>query len=91
MKPVTFMNNSGESVAALAKFYRVPPQRVLVISDDLDMPVAQVRVWARVKREKPCGVEWRRIVGVHAVHAVPVFCGKVVLQWSVRRTAFAGR
>lgn len=44
VKPVTFMNNSGESVAALAKFYRVPPQRVLVISDDLDMPVAQIRL-----------------------------------------------
>ncbi|GIL89083.1 hypothetical protein Vretimale_16195 [Volvox reticuliferus] len=42
VKPVTFMNNSGESVAALAKFYRVPPNRVLVISDDLDQPVAQV-------------------------------------------------
>lgn len=38
------MNNSGESVAALAKFYRVPPKRVLVISDDLDQPVAQVRI-----------------------------------------------
>lgn len=36
------MNNSGESVAALAKFYRVPTTRVLVISDDLDQPVAQV-------------------------------------------------
>jgi hypothetical protein len=42
VKPVTFMNNSGESVAALAKFYRVPPGRVLVISDDLDQPVAKV-------------------------------------------------
>ncbi|GLI59692.1 hypothetical protein VaNZ11_001637 [Volvox africanus] len=47
VKPVTFMNNSGESVAALAKFYRVPPNRVLVISDDLDQPVAQVRLRQR--------------------------------------------
>lgn len=46
MKPVTFMNNSGESVAALAKFYRVPPGRVLVVADDLDQPTAQVRGWA---------------------------------------------
>ncbi|GLC33765.1 hypothetical protein PLESTB_000113100 [Pleodorina starrii] len=44
VKPVTFMNNSGESVAALAKFYRVPPGRVLVVADDLDQPVAQVRL-----------------------------------------------
>ncbi|KAG2485648.1 hypothetical protein HYH03_015620 [Edaphochlamys debaryana] len=47
VKPVTFMNNSGESVAALAKFYRVPPSRVLVVSDDLDQPVAQVRLRQR--------------------------------------------
>ncbi|EFJ49268.1 hypothetical protein VOLCADRAFT_59597 [Volvox carteri f. nagariensis] len=47
VKPVTFMNNSGESVAALAKFYRVPPSRVLVVSDDLDQPVAQVRIRAK--------------------------------------------
>jgi len=43
-KPVTFMNNSGESVAALAKFYKIPKQRVLVISDDLDQPLAAVRL-----------------------------------------------
>lgn len=35
-KPMTFMNNSGESVAALARFYKVPKQQVLVVSDDLD-------------------------------------------------------
>lgn len=43
-KPVTFMNNSGESVAALARFYKVPSQRVLVVSDDLDQPPAAVRL-----------------------------------------------
>ncbi|KAG2435043.1 hypothetical protein HYH02_012040 [Chlamydomonas schloesseri] len=47
VKPVTFMNNSGESVAALAKFYRVPPGRVLVVADDLDQPTAQVRLRQR--------------------------------------------
>eukprot|EP00775_Hariotina_reticulata_P009741 gene9741-9899_t len=46
-KPVTFMNNSGESVAALARFYKVPPQRVLVVSDDLDQPPAAVRLKQR--------------------------------------------
>ncbi len=48
VKPVTFMNNSGEAVAALAKFYQVPAGRVLVVADDLDQPTAQVRVFAFV-------------------------------------------
>jgi PTH1 family peptidyl-tRNA hydrolase len=44
VKPVTFMNNSGESVGALARFYKVPPSRILVISDDLDQPTAAVKL-----------------------------------------------
>jgi PTH1 family peptidyl-tRNA hydrolase len=46
-KPVTFMNNSGESVSALARFYKVPTQRILVVSDDLDMPHAALRLRAK--------------------------------------------
>lgn len=46
-KPVTFMNNSGESVSQLAKFYRVPTSRVLVIADDLDLPLGTVRLRAK--------------------------------------------
>eukprot|EP00798_Chlamydomonas_sp_ICE-L_P010254 gene10254-8172_t len=46
-KPVTFMNNSGESVSALAKFYKVPLNHVLVISDDLDQPTATIRLRAK--------------------------------------------
>lgn len=43
-KPMTFMNNSGESVAALARFYKVPKQQVLVVSDDLDQVRARRNV-----------------------------------------------
>lgn len=46
-KPMTFMNLSGESIIKLAKFYKVPTERILVIYDDLDTPVANVRL--RVK------------------------------------------
>lgn len=41
------MNNSGEAVSQLAKFYKVPSQRILVISDDLDVPHAALRMRAR--------------------------------------------
>eukprot|EP00887_Chlorella_sp_A99_P001242 scaffold14.g1242.t1 len=46
-KPMTFMNVSGEAVGRLARFYRVPPQRVLVVYDDLDLPTAAVRLRAK--------------------------------------------
>ena len=34
MKPVTYMNLSGEAVRPAADFYKIPPERILVISDD---------------------------------------------------------
>ena len=39
MKPVTYMNLSGEAVGEAARFYKLPPDHVLVISDDVDLPL----------------------------------------------------
>ncbi|CCF84402.1 aminoacyl-tRNA hydrolase [Nitrolancea hollandica] len=47
LKPETFMNLSGNAVAAAARWYRVPPERLLVIHDDLDLPFGQLRLRAR--------------------------------------------
>ncbi|MGD2179403.1 MAG: aminoacyl-tRNA hydrolase [Anaerolineae bacterium] len=44
VKPRTFMNRSGYAVAALARYYRVPLSRVLVVYDDLDLPLGTTRV-----------------------------------------------
>lgn len=44
MKPVTFMNLSGEAVRPAADFYKVSPDHVLVISDDVALPVGKLRV-----------------------------------------------
>ncbi|MBQ4325084.1 MAG: aminoacyl-tRNA hydrolase [Clostridia bacterium] len=44
MKPQTFMNLSGEAVAAAAAFYKIPPQNVLVICDDVSFDVGHVRI-----------------------------------------------
>ena len=38
LKPATFMNRSGQSVAALANFYKIPPEAILVVHDELDLP-----------------------------------------------------
>jgi PTH1 family peptidyl-tRNA hydrolase len=43
-KPQTFVNDSGRAVGAVARFYKVEPQDVLVIYDDLDLPQGTIRV-----------------------------------------------
>ncbi|MEL6543653.1 MAG: aminoacyl-tRNA hydrolase [Myxococcota bacterium] len=43
-KPTTFMNLSGEAVAPLARYYKIPPERVVVIHDELDFDPGTVRV-----------------------------------------------
>ena len=44
MKPVTYMNLSGEAVRQAADFYKIPPDRVLVVSDDTALPVGRLRI-----------------------------------------------
>lgn len=46
LKPQTFMNLSGKSVQACMAFYRIPPEEVLVIHDELDLPVGDIRIKA---------------------------------------------
>jgi PTH1 family peptidyl-tRNA hydrolase len=43
-KPLTFMNDSGESVASIARWYKIPVSNLLVIYDDLDLPLGKVRL-----------------------------------------------
>lgn len=43
-KPQTFMNNSGEAVAPLMRFYKIPVEHLLVIHDDLDLPFGTLRL-----------------------------------------------
>ena len=46
LKPQTFMNNSGLSVMDAARFYKLPPERVLVLFDDISLPVGRLRIRA---------------------------------------------
>ncbi len=43
-KPTTFMNESGQAVLALSQFYKIEPQDIWVVSDDLDLEFGTVRV-----------------------------------------------
>ena len=44
MKPQTYMNLSGEAVGQAARFYKIPPERILVVSDDISLPVGSLRI-----------------------------------------------
>lgn len=44
MKPQTYMNLSGEAVGQAARFYKIPPERILVVSDEVALPVGGMRI-----------------------------------------------
>lgn len=44
IKPLTFMNNSGEAVGPLARYYNIEPENLLVVVDDLDITSGQLRL-----------------------------------------------
>jgi PTH1 family peptidyl-tRNA hydrolase len=47
IKPQTYMNDSGMAVGAFMRFFKLPPADLLVICDDLDLPVGRVRLRER--------------------------------------------
>jgi PTH1 family peptidyl-tRNA hydrolase len=44
LKPTTFMNRSGQSIARLAQFYKIKPEQILVVHDELDLPPGTVKL-----------------------------------------------
>ena len=46
LKPTTFMNDSGKSVGAAARFYKIPPANVVVLHDELDLAPGKIRAKA---------------------------------------------
>lgn len=44
MKPQTYMNNSGEAIRDAAEFYKIPPEHIIVIFDDISLDVGKLRI-----------------------------------------------
>lgn len=44
VKPTTYMNESGQAVASLCSFFQVPPDRVIAVHDELDLPFGSMRL-----------------------------------------------
>jgi PTH1 family peptidyl-tRNA hydrolase len=49
LEPQTYMNDSGKSVAQVARFFKVTPADILIIHDDMDLPLGKIRVKANGK------------------------------------------
>lgn len=44
LEPQTYMNRSGQSVGAIARFYKIPPEEILVVHDELDLPPGAAKI-----------------------------------------------
>lgn len=44
LKPSTFMNLSGESIGEAASFYKIPPENIIILHDDISLPVGTLRI-----------------------------------------------
>jgi PTH1 family peptidyl-tRNA hydrolase len=43
-KPQTFMNNSGEAVSAIVKYYKIDSEDIIIIHDDVDLPLERIKI-----------------------------------------------
>lgn len=44
LKPTTFMNDSGQSLFLVASFYKIPAQDIILVHDDIDIPLGEIKV-----------------------------------------------
>jgi len=44
VKPQTYMNESGQAVSAISKYYKIEPKDIIVIHDDIDLPIEKIRI-----------------------------------------------
>ena len=44
MSPQTYMNNSGTAVSAVMNFYKIPDDKIIIVSDDISLPVGKIRI-----------------------------------------------
>ena len=57
MKPQTYMNSSGEAAAEAARFYKIPPEHVIVVSDEVSLPVGRLRIRQKGSAGGPNGLK----------------------------------
>ena len=77
LKPQTYMNNSGESVAAAMRFYKLRPEQLLVIFDDISLPVGRLRIRQKGSAGGHNGVKSIiELLGSDAFLRIKIGCGQ---------------
>ena len=56
-KPQTFMNNSGQAVKAIKTFFKIKPENIIIVHDDIDLPVGTIRITVGASSGGNNGVE----------------------------------
>lgn len=77
VKPTTFYNATGQAVAPLARYFKVPPERILVIHDELDLPPGRLRFKAGGSNAGNYGLESiTAYLGTRDFHRLRIGIGK---------------
>lgn len=77
LKPLTYYNLTGRAVAPLARFYRIPPERILVVHDEMDLPLGRLRLRAGGSPAGNRGVaSIAEALGTEAFHRLRIGIGK---------------
>lgn len=77
LKPLTYYNLTGRAVAPLARFYKIPPERILVVHDEMDLPLGRIRFKAGGSAAGNRGVlSIEEALGTRAFHRLRLGIGK---------------
>ncbi|GBD40424.1 Peptidyl-tRNA hydrolase [bacterium HR38] len=77
LKPLTYYNLSGQVVAPLVRFYKIPPERLLVVHDEMDLPLGRLRFKAGGSPAGNRGVaSIAQALGTEAFHRLRLGIGK---------------
>ena len=84
LRPQTFMNLSGESVIEAAKFFKIPPSNIIVVYDDIDIPVGKIRVRPSGSAGTHNGMKSViQMLGSQDFPRVRIGCGPVPEKWNL--------
>lgn len=84
VKPQTYMNLSGVAVGAIARWYKVPPEKIISIYDDMDLPVGKIRLRGKGSSGGHRGVESLLVhLGSEAFIRIRVGIGRPPGGWQV--------
>ena len=84
LKPSTFMNNSGQSIAPCASFFKIDPSHIIVVYDDIDIKVGTIRVREKGSAGTHNGMKSViKFLGTQELPRVRIGSGPVPEKWNL--------